>query len=332
MRYSTEPISDDEWEAAEALEAAWANGVPAPHDFPAAVGDDLQSSPPLHDQRLSAAADARGDDLESLLFTASQLRALAASLPPPSLALSQRVRRLTLAPNSSPFGRASGPLTRLAWPRMPYLKLAGALALVMLAVMLFTTPGQRAMAALIATLNLGDGTARPVQVNVSPDSQPAGQQAAGARAETLASLDVARGRVPYPLLEPGWLPTGYTLYSIAAVSYDGMPDWFPEPLYIETDYRAAAAQSLAFDLTLRQFGVALGDAGRIRTLRFDSVDVASTQEVQVNGRAGLLLTLRQENKGPAVRELVWQQGDVMIEILSQSLSPQEMLAVAAALR
>jgi len=230
MRYSTEPISDDEWEAAEALEAAWANGVPAPHDFPAAVGDDLQSSPPLHDQRLSAAADARGDDLESLLFTASQLRALAASLPPPSLALSQRVRRLTLAPDSSPFGRASGPLTRLAWPRMPYLKLAGALALVMLAVMLFTTPGQRAMAALIATLNLGDGTARPVQVNVSPDSQPAGQQAAGARAETLASLDVARGRVPYPLLEPGWLPTGYTLYSIAAVSYNGMPDWFPEPL------------------------------------------------------------------------------------------------------
>ena len=33
-----------------------------------------------------------------------------------------------------------------------------------------------------------------------------------------------------------------------------------------------------------------------------------------------------------LRELVWQQGDVMIEILSQSLSPQEMLTVAAALR
>jgi len=62
------------------------------------------------------------------------------------------------------------------------------------------------------------------------------------------------------------------------------------------------------------------------------VDVASTQEVQVNGRAGLLLTLRQESKDPLVRELVWQQGDVMIEILSQSLSPQDMLAVAAALR
>ena len=89
---------------------------------------------------------------------------------------------------------------------------------------------------------------------------------------------------------------------------------------------------MGFDLTLRQFGVALGETGRIRTLRFDSVDVTATQEVQVNGRAALLLTLGQPSQDAAVRELVWQQGDVMIEILSQSLSPEDMLAVAASLR
>ena len=215
---------------------------------------------------------------------------------------------------------------------MPYLRIATVLALVVLALVLFTTPGQRAVAALMATLNLGDGTAHPVQVNVSPDRQPTGTQYAGARAETLASLDAARARVPYRLLEPGWLPSGYTLQSVAAISYDGMPDWFPQPLYIETTYRAAAMPSLTFDLTLRQFGVALGEAGHIRTLRFDSVDVTSTQEVQVNGRAALLLTLGQGSNHSMLRELVWQQGDVMIEILSQSLSPQEMLTVAAALR
>jgi hypothetical protein len=328
MGYFTEPISDEEWDAAEALEAAWENGLAAP--------GSAESSQAVYSRRLSPSPDgishSGGDELDPLLAAAQQLRNLAASLPPPSLALTQRVRRLTLTPPASPRSRAIGALARLSWPRLPYLRLAAALALVMVAVMFFTTPGQRAMAALIATLNLGDGTARQVQVNVSPDSQPAGQQSAGARAETLASLDVARARVPYPLLEPGWLPADYALHSIAAVSYDGMPDWFPEPLYIETEYRAAATRSLAFDLTLRQFGVALGDAGRIRTLRFDSVDVASTQEVQINGRAGLLLTLRQETKGPVVRELVWQQGDVMIEILSQSLSPHDMLAVAAALR
>lgn len=328
MRYSTEPISDDEWDAAEALEAAWEHDAPAP--------GSAESSQAVYDRRFSPSPEGishpGGDELGSLLAAGRQLRALAASLPPPSLALTQRVRRLTLTPPAPPLSRAIGPLARLSWPRLPYLRLAAALALVMLAVTFFTTPGQRAMAALIATLNLGDGTSHQVQVNVSPDSQPAGPQSAGARAETLASLDAARARVPYPLLEPGWLPADYALHSIAAVSYDGMPDWFPEPLYIETEYRAAATRTLAFDLTLRQFGVALGDAGRIRTLRFDSVDVASTQEVQINGRAGLLLTLRQENKGPVVRELVWQQGDVMIEILSQSLSPRDMLAVAAALR
>lgn len=296
-----EPMSNAEWNAANALEAAWESGIPLPQDLP----------------------DVAEAELESLLTSARQLRSLAASLPPPSLALSQRVRKLTAA---------SAPGARLAWLRLPSFRVATALALVLLAALIFTKPGQRAVAALMATLNLGDGAAHPVQVNVSPDRQPTGPEYAGARAESLADLDAARARVPYPLLEPAWLPAGYRLQNVAAISYDGMPDWFPQPLYIETDYRAAGRQALTFDLTLRQFGVALGDAGHIRTLRFDSVDVTSTQEVQVNDRAALLLTFRQAGKSAVVRELVWQQGDVMIEILSQSLDPEAMLAVAASLR
>lgn len=300
-RDAEEPMSNAEWNAANALEAAWESGIPLPQDLP----------------------DVAEAELESLLTSARQLRSLAASLPPPSLALSQRVRKLTAAP---------APGARLAWLRLPSFRVATALALVLLAALIFTKPGQRAVAALMATLNLGDGAAHPVQVNVSPDRQPTGPEYAGARAESLADLDAARARVPYPLLEPAWLPAGYRLQNVAAISYDGMPDWFPQPLYIETDYRAAGRRALTFDLTLRQFGVALGDAGHIRTLRFDSVDVTSTQEVQVNDRAALLLTFRQAGKSAVVRELVWQQGDVMIEILSQSLGPEEMLAVAASLR
>ena len=302
-RNAEEPMTNAEWNAANALEAAWESGVPLPRDLP----------------------DVAEAELESLLASARQLRGLAASLPPPSLALTQRVRKLTAAP-------AAAPGARLAWLRLPSFRVATALVLVLLAALIFTKPGQRAVAALMATLNLGDGAAHPVQVNVSPDRQPTGPEYAGARAESLADLEAARARVPYPLLEPAWLPAGYRLQHVAAISYDGMPDWFPQPLYIETDYRAAGRQALTFDLTLRQFGVALGDAGHIRTLRFDSVDVTSTQEVQVNDRAALLLTFRQAGKSAVVRELVWQQGDVMIEILSQSLGPEEMLAVAASLR
>lgn len=295
-RDDKKPMSDAEWAAADALEAVWES--------------DVQP-------------DA---DLQPLLFTARQLTDLAAALPPPSLALTQRVRRLTAAPP-----RPAGRLQRI-WSPRPWLRVATALVLAVLALSLFTAPGQRAMAALMASLNLGDGAAHNVRVNVSPDPLRTGPQYTGARAENLANLDTARARVPYPLLEPAWLPPGYTLQGVSAVSYAGMPDWFPQPLYIETDYRAAGASRVSFDLTLRQFGVALGETGRIRTLRFDSVDVTATQEVQVNGRAALLLTLGQPSQDAAVRELVWQQGDVMIEILSQSLSPEDMLAVAASLR
>lgn len=289
------PTSDAEWAAADALEAAWESHVQP---------------------------DA---DLLPLLSTAQQLTSLAAALPPPSLALAQRVRRLTAPP--APAARRLDSM----WAPRPWLRAAAVAALVLLALSLFTAPGQQAMAALMASFRLGDNAGRDVQVNVSPDQSPTGLQYAGARAETLANLDAARGRVPYPLLEPAWLPPGYTLQSVSAVSYTNMPDWFPQPLYIETAYRPASAPALSFDLTLRQFGVALGETGRIRTLRFDSVDVSSMQEVQVAGRPALLLTLGQPDNGAAVRELVWQQGDVMIEILSQSLSPDDMLAVAASL-
>ena len=79
-RDDKKPMSDAEWAAADALEAVWES--------------DVQP-------------DA---DLQPLLFTARQLTDLAAALPPPSLALTQRVRRLTAAPP-----RPAGRLGRIKW-------------------------------------------------------------------------------------------------------------------------------------------------------------------------------------------------------------------------
>ena len=129
MRFSEEPIRDIEWDAAEALEAAWESGV--------SVLGGAERLPAVHEGRLSPSpaglANAASDEVESLLLTAHQLSDLATSLPLPSLALRQRVRGLILAPNSQPVSKPARTLGRLTWLRMPYLRIC----------LLYTSPSPR---------------------------------------------------------------------------------------------------------------------------------------------------------------------------------------------
>lgn len=146
-------------------------------------------------------------------------------------------------------------------------------------------------------------------------------QSTPAHAESLADLEAAAPACPTPY----WNRRGFRLaivcstlrpFRMTVCPIGSRSRCISKPIIGPT-----GRQALTFDLTLRQFGVALGDTGRrSQPLAFDSVDVTSTQEVQVNDRATLLLTFRQAGKSTVVRELVWQQGDVMIEILSQSLN------------
>ncbi|MBK7204209.1 MAG: hypothetical protein IPH87_27465 [Anaerolineae bacterium] len=122
---------------------------------------------------------------------------------------------------------------------------------------------------------------------MSPDPTAHRAAVTGARAENLANLDTARAS--YPLLNrPGCRPAT-PCRGVSGPSHTPVcPIGSHSRCTSETDYRAAAHRA-SFDLTLRQFGVALGETGRIRTLRFDSVDVTATQEVR-NCVALLLLT------------------------------------------
>lgn len=257
------------------------------------------------------------DEIAGLVAVSQRFTGLAQVLAPPSLGLVRRVEHLAVAPVAA---RTSWPIRRL-WPT------AAALAAVVLLVALTAFgPGRGALAALYARLNLGN-----IDVSVTPDSTPAGPRFTTAYRESLASLDAARRRVSFPVLAPQVLPADYALQSVAAVSYEGMPVWFPAPFYIELDYRGPREQGMEHDLTIRQFGMALGEQGGIKNLRFASDQVAESISVDVNGHPALMVMHRAPADRP-VRELVWQEGDVMLELLSQVLAPDEMMRIAASMQ
>jgi hypothetical protein len=67
---------------------------------------------------------------------------------------------------------------------------------------------------------------------------------------------------------------------------------------------------------------------RIRQVDFASRDVSQAEDLFVGEMLGVLLTMTTEPGVPPVRRLIWQQGEVVLEMLSQTLSVEEMLLIA----
>ncbi len=290
-----EPISEGDWLRAEALEAALVHPT-SPAVSPTTAGD--------------------GDTIE-LLAVAQRITDLAQVMAPPSLGLQRRVDRLGQ--------EAAAP--RWTWPRRRLWPAVGALAAVAVLVLVTALgPGRGALASLYARLNLGD-----VDVSVTPDSLPAGPRFTTAYRESLADLNAARQRVSFPVMAPQTMPAEYALHAVAAISYQGMPVWFPTPFYIELDYRSPHGEGMQHDLTIRQFGMALDEQGGIKNMRFAADEVADSHAVDMNGHPALMVVHREPASAP-VRELVWQEGDVMFELLSQTLAPDDMMHIAASMQ
>jgi hypothetical protein len=261
------------------------------------------------------ASPAVDDEIAGLLAVSQRVTGLTQAMAPPSLGLVRRVERLAQAPAP----------TRWAWPIRRLWPAAAALAVLLIALTV-TGPGRGALASLYARLNLGDA-----DVSVTPDSVPVGPRFTTAYRESLAGLAEARTRVAFPVLEPQTMPVDYALHAVAAISYEGMPLWFPKPFYIELDYRSPHGAAMAHDLTIRQFGMALGEQGGIKNLRFAADQVAESHAVDVNGQPALMVVHRAP-AGQPVRELVWQKGDVMLELLSQTLASDDMMHIAASMQ
>jgi hypothetical protein len=281
------PISDTDWQHAEALEAIL-----------------------LHE---STTADG---DMDALLRTARRVTGLTQALGPPSPGLLRRIERLEQEPARPRWGWFN-------W--RPWPAFAAMAAVTLLVVLTALGPGRGALASLYARLNLGN-----VDVSVTPDSLPVGPRHTTAYRESLPSLAEAQARVDFVVSVPEAMPAGYALDAVAAITYEGMPVWFPAPFYVELDYRGPAGQALLHDLTIRQFGMALGDQANIRDLRFAADQVAESHAVEMDGHPALMVVHRAPAEQP-IRELVWQEGDVMLELLSQTLTPEEMMHIAASM-
>lgn len=278
------PISETDWQHAEALEAVL-----------------------LHE---STTADG---DMDALLRTARRVTGLSQAMAPPSPGLLRRIERLEQGTARPRWGWSGW----RPWPAFA--------AVALLVVLAALGPGRGALASLYARLNLGN-----VDVSVTPDSLPVGPRYTTAYRESLPNLAEAQARVDFAVSVPATMPAGYSLDAVAAITYEGMPVWFPAPFYVELDYRGPAGQALLHDLTIRQFGMALGDHANISDLRFAADQVAESHAVEMEGHPALMVVHRAPAEQP-IRELVWQEGDVMLELLSQTLTPEEMMHIAASM-
>ncbi len=278
------PISETDWQHAEALEAVLL------HEITTADGD-----------------------MDALLRTARRVTGLSQAMAPPSPGLLRRIERLEQGTARPRWGWSGW----RPWPAFA--------AVALLVVLAALGPGRGALASLYARLNLGN-----VDVSVTPDSLPVGPRYTTAYRESLPNLAEAQARVDFAVSVPATMPAGYSLDAVAAITYEGMPVWFPAPFYVELDYRGPAGQALLHDLTIRQFGMALGDHANISDLRFAADQVAESHAVEMEGHPALMVVHRAPAEQP-IRELVWQEGDVMLELLSQTLTPEEMMHIAASM-
>ncbi|MDH7487639.1 MAG: hypothetical protein QHJ81_15380 [Anaerolineae bacterium] len=269
------------------------------------------------DRALMGEAVSPPADEAALLGVAQRLARLPQLLPAVEPAFERRV-----------LARAADGESRPRPARLQWQALAPALAvlLLLLGLGLFTPPGRTVLAELAARFHLGR-----FAVQVTPQPGGGGESFVVAAQELLASVEEAQALVDYDVLTPQVLPPGYALRSVTAVSYEGMPVWIPQPFYLELEYRAEGDPGL-HHLTLREFGLAVREGEymrRIRQVDFASRDVSRAEDMFVGEMPAVLLTMVSEPGVPAVRRLIWQQGEVVVELLSQTLSGEEMLSVAA---
>jgi hypothetical protein len=264
----------------------------------------------------------------ALLLVAARLAALPGLLPPPEPAFEQRVWAQVRVAEQTAKGPAQGWAQRL-WGRRPVggLRLLAPLAALLLLVV-FVLPGPRqALSSWVARFRVGD-----LQVAVVPDATPLPSLAA--RRERHATLAAAAQALGMDLQEPGYLPAGYTLEVVDAVFYEGLPVWM-QPLYVEATYRPAGAPS---DLTtyavLRQFNSTRGRDIRVGQIEFASESVRTAEDVTLpDGHQAVLVAFEADAGSDDVRmrQLIWSQEDLTLELWSAVLPVEEMLRIAASL-
>ena len=128
--------------------------------------------------------------------------------------------------------------------------------------------------------------------------------------------------------------TDYSLVSelqeVAAVSYPDLPSWVSQPFYVELCYGTEGTLS---DLRLRQYRLLFKEFGGLGNVQVASSAVVDLEQVDVGGTPGMLLTLDPDREATGTMyTLLWERDGLLHELESDSLSRQELLAIARSVR
>jgi len=252
--------------------------------------------------------------------TVERLAAINRLFEPPDAALRQRVW--------TRMRRAQSTTRGWRWRAWPRALAAVAVTLVLAVAVIGASPvGRQAIAEVMGIFRLGR-----VEVRVTPRAtvQPAVEHRV-TRQESLPDLAAAEALVGYELLTPMALPESYALRAIHAVYYDDLPAWIPQPFYVELDYGPPAGDTRPYYLRLREYRISFGGPGEgISALRFASGEVSIAQEVDLDGQRAVVLHLPGAAFPPAktLLEVVWEQDGMVMELMSQELSADELIAIA----
>jgi hypothetical protein len=208
------------------------------------------------------------------------------------------------------------PVARIGWA------LAG-LAAVLLVAMLVSPLGQTAVASFMAVFSLGQTEVRitPVDAPSLPLATGVGQQGSIQQVMTLAE---ARSEFPFALPQPDPMPPGYHLASVIGHSYPNLPAWVPQPFFAELVYEGERGQEFA----LQVYPIMLGDGASISGLNLQAAPIEDVQDIDVNGQPAVLLRLGGKDADSGLREVVWEQDDLVLALSSVDVTEDELLRVA----
>jgi len=270
-----------------------------------AVLDELIGDP---NASLEESVEALSREDARLLAPARRLARLPALLGPVDAALEQRVMSaVERAGRERParrVGRSRRSPARVGWA-------AAALAATLVLVFLISPLGETAVASFLSVFNLGRTDVQVARVS-TPDV-PA--EVAVQETWTLAE---ARAALSFPIPEPAYLPRGYTMQAVHSYTYPDLPAWVPQPLSVELVYGNGENT-----ISLLVYPIMLGEEATIRGIDLAATTIHDTQDVDVNGHPGVLMHL-----GTSWREVVWEDGELILAVRSADLPEATLLQVA----
>ena len=271
--------------------------------------DRLVTEPDLHIDQFDA-------EDTGILRTAQQLAELPALLGPADPALERHVLQKLYA--------ESAPVRRRPWLKLGWA-VAGMLA-VLLAFLLLSPLRETAVASFLAVFNLGRTEVRLTPGVATTAATGVGSTEAAIR-QTL-TLEEARAAVSFAIPPPDYMPVGYDLSEVTTVVYPNLPAWVPQPFLVELVYSNQAGHHV----TLRLYAIALGDRASVARLDLEAEPIRTVQDVEINGRPGVLLQLGAGQAPVALQEVVWEEGDLILALSADHLTEADLLRVARSLR